>query len=209
MHQSVIESLNIQRIVVSKNQKKMIVFCDFPDFIDFDTFSYATQSFKSTFDGEIELVNQSKTNHYHLKDITNYIHFYFFQYHGVKPFVTLDHAHVKLLVDDSMQMGELESGCLSCETFLNRCGFDVQVSVDCSKFNHETADVVLKQPQKTQLAPAIEKVPYKRVKKEEKITPISDIHEGLNEVWIEGEVISLESRFFHIIKSNINDMSCE
>ncbi len=196
MHQSVIESLNIQRIVVSKNQKKMIIFCDFPDFIDFDTFSYATQSFKSTFEGEVELVNQSKTTHYHLKDITNYIHFYFFQYHGVKPFVTLDQTHVKLLVDDSIQMGELESGCLFCESFLNRIGFDVQVSVDCSKYNHETADVVIKQPQKTQFAPAIEKVPYKRVKKEEKITPISDIHEGLNDVWIEGEVISLESRFF-------------
>jgi DNA polymerase III subunit alpha, Gram-positive type len=196
MHHSVIESLNIQQIVVSKNQKKMIVFCDFPDFIDFDTYTSATQSFKASYDGDIELVNQNKTTHYHLKDIASYIHFYFVKYHGVKPFVTLDHLKVNLLVDDSMQLGELESGCISCELFLRQCGFDVEVNVDCSKFNHISDDVVLNKTQKAQPTPAIEKMPYKRVKKEEKITLIKDIHEGLNEVWIEGELISLESRFF-------------
>lgn len=196
MHQSVIESLNIQRIVVSKNQQKMIIFCDFPDFIDFDTFTLASQSFKSSFDGDIELINKTQTPHFHLKDISVYVHYYFTRYHGVKPFVTLDHPHVKLLVDDSMQMGELESGCVSCETFLTRCGFSVQVSVDYSKFNHDTPDIVLNKSTKVQSTPAVEKTPYKRVKKEEKIIPISDIHEGLNEVWIEGEIVAQESRYF-------------
>jgi DNA polymerase-3 subunit alpha (Gram-positive type) len=196
MHQSVIESLNIQRIVVSKNQQKMIIFCDFPDFIDFDTFTVATQSLKSSFEGEIEFINKTQTTHYHLKDIAIYIHYYFTRYHGVKPFVTLDHSNVKLLVDDSMQMGELESGCVSCETFLTRCGFSVQVSVDYSKFNHTTPDVVLNKPNKVQTTPAVEKTTYKRVKKEEKIIPMSDIHEGLNEVWIEGEIVAQESRYF-------------
>ena len=196
MHPIVLESLNIQRIVVSKSQKNMVVFCDFPDFIDYTTYTSSLSILLNAFDGSIELINQQKTHYFSLKDISPFIHDYFQKHHGVKPFITLDSNTVKLLVDDSIQLGELTSGCVDCERFLVRLGFDCILQVGDSAFVHEARDVVIKPQKQIQPTPAIEKTSYKRTKKEEKLTPIKDIHEGLSEVWIEGEVISQESRFF-------------
>ena len=196
MHQHVLESLNIQKIIVRKNQHRMIVFCDFPDFLDFSTFQNTLQILSKTFDGPIELMNSTKTKRYSLKDITPLVHYYFDKFHSVKPFITLENQTVKCLVDDSMQAGELDSGCDGCETFLNRLGFEVSLSVDSSKYNHIQNDITLSKPLNKPTVAAIEKVPYRRAKKDEKITELKDIHEGLNDVWVEGEVISIESRYF-------------
>ena len=196
MHQHVLESLNIQKIIIRKNQHRMIVFCDFPDFLDFITFQNALQILSKTFDGPIDLLNSTKTKRYALKDITPLVHYYFEQFHSVKPFITLENQIVKCLVDDSMQAGELDSGCDGCETFLNRLGFEVSLTVDSTKYNHIQSDITLNRPTSKPQIAAIEKTPYKRAKKDEKLTALKDIHEGLNDVWIEGEVISIESRFF-------------
>ena len=196
MHHSILDSLNIQRILISKQNQSLILFCDFPDFIDFDTFLSASERFKSTYHGKIQFMNKTKTQHYTLKDITPYIHHYFSENHSIKPFITLDNYQVQLLVDDSMQLGELQSGSVQCELFLQRLGFDVSIHINESKFKHADPDVVIKPTQNKPVLPAIEKTTYRRVKKEEKMTPIQDIHEGMNDVWIEGEVISIESRFF-------------
>jgi DNA polymerase III subunit alpha, Gram-positive type len=196
MHQHVLESLNIQKIVIRKNHHCMIVFCDFPDFLDFSTFQNTIEILGKTFDGPIDLMNSTKTARYSLKDITPLVHYYFDQFHSVKPFITLDNQTVKCLVDDSMQAGELESGCLGCETFLNRLGFEVTLSVESSKYNHVQADVSLSKPLNKPQVAAIEKVPFRKPKKDDKLTQLKDIHEGLSDVWVEGEVISIESRFF-------------
>jgi DNA polymerase III subunit alpha, Gram-positive type len=196
MHQHVLESLNIQKIVIRKNQHRMIVFCDFPDFLDYTTFQNVLQIFSKTFDGPIDLMNSTKTVRYSLKDITPLVHYYFDMFHSVKPFITLENQIVKCLVDDSMQAGELESGCFGCETFLNRLGFEVSLSVDSAKYNHVQADITLNKPLNKPQVAAIEKTPFRKPKKDDKLTQLKDIHEGLSDVWVEGEVISIESRFF-------------
>ena len=196
MQPHVLESLNIQKIIIQKNQHRMIVFCDFPDFLDFDTFQSALQILSKPFDGPIDLMNSAKTKQYTLKDVTPLVHYYFEKFHSVKPFITLENQTVKCLVDDSMQTGELISGCVGCETFLNRLGFDVLLTIDSSKYYPIQTEITLNKPLNKSQVAAIEKVPYRRSKKDDKIIELKDIHEGHNDVWVEGEVISIESRFF-------------
>lgn len=191
----VLESLNISRIVVSKQQKTLIVFTQFPDFIDYATYQKASLLLRQASELDIVFHNNTTSLHYTMKDIEPYIHAYFLRYCNIKPFIRLENKVVTLLIDDE-QESLLVSYCGSCESFLTRLGFDVELQCKPSTFVQNMAEVTLKPRAKPLPVSAIEKSPYKRTKKDEKLTAIETIHEGMHEVRIEGEVISQETRFF-------------
>lgn len=196
MHAIVLESLNIKRVVVSKQQQQCIVFTQFPDFIDFTTYQDAINVFRQVSEFRIVFHNNTITAHYVIKDIEPYIHDYFMQVCSFKPFFTLDNQVVTLLIDDVSQSNAMLLQSTQCELFLRRLGFDVLLQCGESTFKQVNVDTAVKLKTKTAPVSAIEKVQFKRPKKDDKLTPIDAIHEGLNEVRIEGEVISQETRFF-------------